>query len=155
MSTQVQLRRGTSEQNNQFVGAIGEVTYCTDTKELRVHDGQTIGGGMLPSIIRFKTPSQDDFSWYIVWSNGWCEQGGRITSGQIDTNITVPLPLTMANDYYYCNLTSNSQTNTFNAAQPNWVVSRTVNNFNAHIDAFVPNSTDWEVKGMANLEELI
>lgn len=47
MSTQVQLRRGTAEQNDMFVGAEGELTYCTDTQELRIHDGSTVGGGEL------------------------------------------------------------------------------------------------------------
>lgn len=50
MTTQVQLRRGTKEQNDAFVGAVGELTYCTDSKELRIHDGVTIGGGAIMTI---------------------------------------------------------------------------------------------------------
>ena len=45
MSSQVQFRRGTTTQNNAFTGAIGEITYDTDTKTLRLHDGTTAGGG--------------------------------------------------------------------------------------------------------------
>ena len=44
MAQQWQLRRGTTEQNNTFTGAIGEVTVDTTTHELRVHDGTTAGG---------------------------------------------------------------------------------------------------------------
>ncbi len=44
MSRQIQLRRGTTAQHENFTGAIGEVTFDTDKKTLRVHDGQTIGG---------------------------------------------------------------------------------------------------------------
>jgi len=45
MATQVQFRRGTTTQNNAFTGAIGELTYDTDIKTLRIHDGSTQGGG--------------------------------------------------------------------------------------------------------------
>ena len=45
MATQVQFRRGTTTQNNAFTGAIGEITYDTEAKTLRLHDGSTAGGG--------------------------------------------------------------------------------------------------------------
>ena len=45
MSSQVQFRRGTTTQNNAFTGAQGEITYDTDLKTLRLHDGSTAGGG--------------------------------------------------------------------------------------------------------------
>ena len=44
MATQLQLRRGTTEENDVFVGAAGETTVDLDRKELRVHDGSTQGG---------------------------------------------------------------------------------------------------------------
>ena len=44
MATQVQLRRGTSAQNDAFTGATGELTYDTTNKRVRVHDGGTAGG---------------------------------------------------------------------------------------------------------------
>lgn len=40
----LQLRRGTTAENDGFVGLPGEVVFDTDAKTLRVHDGQTIGG---------------------------------------------------------------------------------------------------------------
>jgi hypothetical protein len=45
MATQVQFRRGTTTQNNAFTGAAGEITYDTDVKTLRLHDGVSQGGG--------------------------------------------------------------------------------------------------------------
>ena len=45
MSTQVQYRRGTSEQNDAFTGALAEITVDTTNWSLRVHDGATAGGG--------------------------------------------------------------------------------------------------------------
>lgn len=44
MSDQLQIRRGTTAQNNAFTGAQGELTMDTDLKGLRVHDGLTPGG---------------------------------------------------------------------------------------------------------------
>ena len=44
MATQLQLRRGTTAENNSFTGAQGEVTMDTDTNGLRIHDGTTMGG---------------------------------------------------------------------------------------------------------------
>jgi hypothetical protein len=44
MPTQVQLRRGTTNQNNAFTGAEGEVSVNTTKKTLVVHDGTTAGG---------------------------------------------------------------------------------------------------------------
>jgi len=44
MARILQIRRGTTEQNNNFTGMSGEVTFDTDEKTLRVHDGQTLGG---------------------------------------------------------------------------------------------------------------
>ena len=44
MAKQIQLRRGTTAENNAFKGALGELTYDTEKKQLRVHDGFTVGG---------------------------------------------------------------------------------------------------------------
>lgn len=47
MPTQVQFRRGTTTQNNNFTGAVGELSIDTTLKVLRVHDGSTLGGQAL------------------------------------------------------------------------------------------------------------
>ena len=44
MAIQIQLRQGTTTEHNTFTGAVGEVTYDTEKKQLRVHDGTTVGG---------------------------------------------------------------------------------------------------------------
>ncbi len=44
MSKVLQLRRGTTAQNDSFTGAEGEVTVDTEKKLLRLHDGSTAGG---------------------------------------------------------------------------------------------------------------
>jgi hypothetical protein len=44
MPTQLQLRRGTTNQHNTFTGVVGEVTINTTKKTAVVHDGSTAGG---------------------------------------------------------------------------------------------------------------
>lgn len=43
------LRRGNTEQQLSYVGAVGEVTLDTDLQTLRVHDGVNPGGILIPS----------------------------------------------------------------------------------------------------------
>jgi hypothetical protein len=47
MAVQVQLRRGTSSQNDSFTGVEGEITVDTTNQTIRVHDGSTAGGHAL------------------------------------------------------------------------------------------------------------
>lgn len=49
MARQFQLRRGTTADNETFVGAVAELTYDVQKKEVRVHDGSTPGGKVLGS----------------------------------------------------------------------------------------------------------
>lgn len=44
MAIQVQFKRGTQSQNNNFTGAAGEISVNTDTNSLRVHNGIATGG---------------------------------------------------------------------------------------------------------------
>ena len=44
MPTQLQLRRGTTSQNNSFTGAVGELSVDTDLDQIRIHDGSAAGG---------------------------------------------------------------------------------------------------------------
>lgn len=44
MARILQIRRGTTAQNNNFTGLSGEITFDTDAKTIRVHDGETLGG---------------------------------------------------------------------------------------------------------------
>ena len=47
MSKQWQIRRGTTAENNEFTGAVGELTMDTTNNTLRVHDGTTQGGHLV------------------------------------------------------------------------------------------------------------
>lgn len=49
VATQVKRRRGTTAENDAFTGAEGEITVDTEKHELRVHDGATQGGHVIPT----------------------------------------------------------------------------------------------------------
>ena len=68
MATALQLRRGTTAQNNAFTGAAGELSYDTATEGLIVHDGSTAGGfEIMPSgsIIAFGGAAAPDAGWLL------------------------------------------------------------------------------------------
>ena len=44
MSTQVQFRRGTTGENDNFKGVVGEITVDTSINTVRIHDGSVVGG---------------------------------------------------------------------------------------------------------------
>lgn len=52
MPTQVQFRRGTTAQNNNFTGAAGELSVNTSNNSIRVHDGSSAGGFELANMNR-------------------------------------------------------------------------------------------------------
>ena len=45
----VLLKRGNTIQSNSYTGPIGEVTMDTDIKTIRIHDGLTAGGHLIPT----------------------------------------------------------------------------------------------------------
>jgi hypothetical protein len=59
MSTQVQFKRGTTNQNNAFTGAAGEITVDLTKLAVRVHDGVTQGGFELARANMSNVPTLD------------------------------------------------------------------------------------------------
>ena len=111
MSRQIQLRRGTTAEHENFTGAIGEVTVDTTTNTLRVHDGQTVGGTALARadsvtdmtgtdyVIAWQHPtSENNYTWFRKYRSGWVEQGGKVFI-DIPTT-TISLPVAMAGTDY-------------------------------------------------------
>lgn len=102
MSRQIQFRRGTASEHNDFTGAIGEVTMDTDNKTLRVHDGETVGGtalakqseipdlGPLDYVIEWQMPNANNsYTWYRKYKSGWVEQGGLMSNGALAGQVTL------------------------------------------------------------------
>lgn len=82
MTTQLQIRRGSTLENDSFIGAEGEITYDIQEKNLHIHDGLTPGGKLIgtnhfaPNIFDHKWADHtlNDVSWIradnFSWQNG-------------------------------------------------------------------------------------
>lgn len=119
MSRQIQIRRGDAAANDNFTGAIGEVTMDTTNNTLRVHDGQTVGGTVLAKqdeipdlspydyIIEWQMPTaENNYTWYRKYKSGWVEQGGTWTGEMVcdvgkEVIQTVTLPIRMKNTNFF------------------------------------------------------
>lgn len=100
MSKQWQIRRGTTAENNEFTGAIGEITMDTQTQGLRIHDGTTQGGHMIDTVVDFQIPTaENNYTWYRKYASGWVEQGG-VSVYTSDADYTVSLPVEMTDTNY-------------------------------------------------------
>jgi hypothetical protein len=66
MAKQTQLRRGTTAEHGSFTGADGEVTFDTDRKVTRGHDGTTTGGfsGLLSDVVTLTSNTTLDNSYF-------------------------------------------------------------------------------------------
>ena len=99
MATQLQLRRGTTVENNAFTGGAGELTVDTNTNGLRVHDGSTLGGFQIDTLVAYQLPtSANNYTWYRKYASGYVEQGGETEA--TTSSVTVALPVEMADDHY-------------------------------------------------------
>ena len=79
MATQVQFRRGTTTQNNAFTGAIGEITYDSEAKTLRLHDGSTAGGGsVVATLTGSQTLTNKTLSTNSVWQGTARQRSNRL-----------------------------------------------------------------------------
>lgn len=68
-----QRLRGSSVQNNEYTGLEGEITVDLTNKNLRLHDGQTIGGTVIPnisSLADFLKKTGDTMTGKLTFSNG-------------------------------------------------------------------------------------
>lgn len=75
MTRVLQIRRGNTAQNNNFTGMTGEITYDTEAKTIRVHDGTTLGGvalaraDQIPSMpTPFDITSVTDETWETIFA---------------------------------------------------------------------------------------
>lgn len=120
MSRQIQIRRGTADENNGFTGAIGEITMDTTNNTLRVHDGETLGGTTLAKksdlpdlnsidyVVESQLPTpENNYTWYRKYKSGWIEQGGTLTTYPASEETTITFLVPFADDKYYANRTLN------------------------------------------------
>lgn len=157
MATQLQIRRGTTIENNAFTGAVGELTMDTDTNGVRIHDGVTVGGVIIPTaqtadyVVEWQIPTDlNNYTWYRKYKSGWVEQGGQSDNTAQNVVYTVTLPVPMANANYTATVTS---TITGNGYIPR-AANRTATTFEIRCDVFSSGSNPtgvrlWTVSGMA------
>ena len=155
MAKQLQLRRGTTQANDLFTGANGEVTVDTTKHGLRVHDGSTQGGYLVDTVVFFQRPTQDNgYTWARKYASGWVEQGGFAAQTSTDVNATVTLPVTMSDTNYDIFTTvrnNNANAGFANVDNGNGITTtgfsfRIVNKYNL---ASAPIGIYWRVEGMA------
>ena len=92
MAKQIQLRRGTTTEHNTFTGAVGELTYDTEKKQLRVHDGSTVGGKVVDDTTRNVT-SQVSNATETLAGKAKIATTAIAQAGSNDTDIITPLKL--------------------------------------------------------------
>lgn len=145
MAIQLQLRRGTTAENDAFTGAVGEMSYDTDTNGLRIHDGNTQGGFKVDTVVEFQAPTaQNNYTWYTKYADGRVEQGGIAPF----RDGTITLVVAMADDKY-----SISHTPVVTGTLPSaagiapYVHNVTTTSFGVYNN--VGSETRWEVKGLA------
>ena len=157
MATQLQLRRGTATEINNFTGADGELVYNKSAKSLHVHDGTKKGGWMIDTLVAFQAPSSaNNWTWYRKYASGWVEQGGQATIAAQNTNTQlftdVNLPITMANQAYMVNVAfvtdGGNTTGLRNNSNGRGTTKLTIGTYST---SGISNSymVAWEVKGMA------
>ena len=78
MSRQIQIRRGTAAEHENFTGAIGEITMDTTNKTPQ-----------LPT-------AQNNYTWYRKYKSGWVEMGGQVP---VQEN-TITLPIELCDENY-------------------------------------------------------
>lgn len=101
-------------------------------------------------LVRCKKPTPADPTWFNVYSNGWCEQGGVVAKADSDNNnITYPILMRDTN-YTILSLAENLGSTTVVSRQLFAKREHLCNIFNS---AGEHNAFDWLVMGYANPTE--
>ena len=93
----VQLRRGTTAENDAFTGAVGEITVDTQTNTVRVHNGATAGGqDLLRTDMANNENITSDLNVTGSITIGPALGANTITLGQAGSTIEIPGTLNVA-----------------------------------------------------------
>ena len=107
MSRVLQIRRGTTAQNDNFTGMAGEITYDTEEKTIRVHDGTTLGGVALARADEIPTPGAE-FDIDSVSDTKWAEIVARVapTTFTIYTSSNLTIQNSNGIEYIFGNVST-------------------------------------------------
>ena len=93
----VQLRRGTTAENDAFTGAVGEITVDTQTNTIRVHNGASAGGqDLLRTDMANNENITSDLNVTGSITIGPALGANTITLGQAGSTISIPGTLNVA-----------------------------------------------------------
>jgi hypothetical protein len=162
ISRQIQFRRGDAAANDNFIGAIGEVTMDTTNNTLRVHDGVTVGGITLAKqdevpdlstadyVIKLQAPTADNnYTWYRKYKSGWVEQGGYVSTAN-DTFVTITLPIEMSNTAYQVQKTGvGASSGTMPSYRSHCITNRTTTSFQTFAQQMSTEGFMWYLYGVA------
>ena len=168
MSRQIQIRRGTAAEHENFTGAIGEITMDTTNNTLRVHDGVIAGGTALAKqselpdlsgadyVVESQLPTaQNNYTWYRKYKSGYVEMGGvyqkasfSLGSGSTTETTSISFPLALSETPKVVSITEDM--NFFNTH----VIGRTTSSIKIKISNQLPVSYTqaacnifWSVSG--------
>lgn len=105
-------------------------------------------------VIEFQKPtSENNYTWYRKYADGWVEQGGVIT-GSTSGYVTVNLPITMSNTKYTITQSAEDADEDANV-QITGYTHKTVNSFKTvnSYTSFLEYEMSWQVSGMYVTEE--
>jgi len=105
MARVLQIRRGTAAQNDNFTGLPGELSFDTDAKTVRVHDGVCLGGYALARTDQIPQPAgpADAFDINTVPDEFWADVVARFAPAPLTvlTSPAVPVRATTGIEYIF------------------------------------------------------
>ena len=152
----LRLKRGDTATNDAYTGLVGEITMDTDTGIIRVHDGETVGGVAMARaidtigdwVVESQLPTaENNYTWYRKYKSGWVEMGGEINGSATHTDITIPLPVTMADEHYTLIRTQVAQGT--QSYYPSWVAGYSKKTATDFTFTQVAATNIWYACGMA------
>ncbi len=107
-------------------------------------------------LVRSQKPTADnDYTWYNLYSDGWVEQGGKITLNGVisDNNKTISLPVRMESTKYYSIVSQDANAGGTPRVTVGWqsTIKMTVGFVST---GGVNGQVSWEAKGYADSIEL-
>ena len=116
MTRVLQIRRGSTAANDNFTGLTGEISYDTEEKRLRIHDGQTLGGIAMAKLDEIGTGGDvTEFDINSVSTEFWESVIATYTGQQFTIYESNPLPI--ANVSYVENIFDTQNTPLFVRAE--------------------------------------
>lgn len=158
------IKRGTRAENNQYTGKMGEITMDTDTNNIRVHDGQTLGGVEMARadsvvdmretdyVVAWQNPTpENNHTWYRRYKSGWVEQGGRasVTGHGTASNSNIILPIEMASNSYDVVATINGAGENVAVGNSVYKTSSKTISLRINYGSDLTRTMTWRVSGIA------